>query len=249
MADQLPRKGSAARKVYDCVAASPDGLTVEEIERRCGPLKSLQLRLNEMRSKGTLQLEGVTWKAKKASSEAPAQKKTPKPGRFPSQKLDPCECPACGATVFQLLQDVRHGGQCVYVNTRRRLVVFDGPWSRFKHTDPETGKKVTTKLPKEPLCLLEEWTGKPVTGREATDDERAYYAEHKKLKVPFTIGFETHLTTCSGWKRWLSGRADEKRRTWTMKWDKGKKRNSFVRPDSEPRKSMMEETNPNQDQD
>lgn len=238
----LPRKGTAARTIYDCIARAKKGLTLHEIERECGALKNAQLRLNELRGKGLIQVDGEHWKAGGVLSDAPKpKKKTPRPGHFPKQDLEPTECPACGATVYQLLADHRHGGACVYVNIQRRLIVFAGPWLKHKYKDPETGEEKVALLPKEPLTLLEEWTGKTLLGRPATEEERAYYAEHKKVKKPWSIGFQPHLSTCSGWKRWLNGNAEEKRRTWTLKWDKTKRRYGFTRQDNEPRKSMMED--------
>lgn len=241
-----PRKGTAARTIYDCLEKAPKGMTIDEIERACGPLKNTYLRLNEMRGKGlihaTKQDGGDVWSVSVQKEE---KKKAPKKQGTKKKTLDegpmPCECPACGATVLMILRDPKYGGECVYVNPQRRIIVFAGPWAMTKYTDPETGREETARLPKEPLVLLEEETGRHVIGRQATAEEREYFAEHKKLRKPWTIGHETHLTTCSGWKRWLNGKAEEKRRTWEMKWDKTKKRYSFTREEDEPRKSMMSE--------
>lgn len=238
-----PRKGTAARTIYDCLEKAPKGMTIDEIERACGPLKNVYLRLNEMRGKGlvhaTKQDGGDVWSVSVQKAAEPKAKKPKK--KLKEQGPMPCECPACGATVLMMLRDPQYGGDCIYVNPQRRIVVFAGPWTTTKYTDPETGQKETARLPKDPIVLLEEETGRHVIGRQATAEEREYFAEHKKLRKPWTIGHEAHLTTCSGWKRWLNGNAEEKRRTWNLEWDKEKKRYSFARHDDTPRKSMMSE--------
>lgn len=242
----LPKKGSAARKIYDCIERVGDGLTAFEIERACGMIRNQKTHIASLADKGFIaitgkrDIEGVknldVWEVKKPG--APAQKKAPGPGRSSKQDLDPYECPACGKTIYLLLDDGRHGGECIEVEMQRRLVVFDGPWVKGKYTDPETGEEGEGLLPKNPFTLFEEWTGKLVVGREATGNEKAYYAEHKKLRKPWTIGFEGHLKTCKGWKRWLNGKAEEKRRTYEVQWDKKKKRYGFSKMDDTPAKTM-----------
>ena len=244
----LPRKGTAARKIYDCIEGSREGLTAFEVERVCGAMKNLSTRFSELRDKGLIEVvgkrdvEGVKnldiWGVKSAKDER--KKKRHRMGHVPKQELDPYECPACGKTVYMLLVHPDDGGGCIYVEKQRRLIVFDGPWIKQEYVDSETGEKKVTELPKEPITLFEEHTGKLVLGRAATEAERAHYAEHKKLRVPWTIGFENHLKTCKGMKRWLNGKAEEKRRTWEVKWDKSKRRYGFSKRE-EKKKSMMKD--------
>lgn len=243
----IPRKGTAARKIYDCIERSSDGLTAFEIERACGVMRNQKTHIASLADKslievvGKREVEGVknldVWGLK--SAKVKREKKRRRAGKVPKQELDPYECPACGATIYLLLAEGQHGGGCIEVNIQRRLIVFSGPWVKQKYTDTDTGEERITLLPKEPITLFEEWTGKLVLGRAATEREREYYAEHHKLRVPWTIGFEGHLSTCKGWKRWLNGKAEEKRRTWEVRWDRKKRRYGFFKRDDGPKKSML----------
>lgn len=245
----IPRKGTAARKIYDCIERSSDGLTAFEVERACGVMKNQSTHIAKLADKGLIEVvgkrevEGVKnldiWGVR--SPEKEAKKKRRRPGFIPAQKLDPYECPACGKTVGMLLAEPQYGGECIYVHLQRRIIVFDGPWVKKKYTDPDTGEERIDLLPKEPLTLFEEHTGKLVLGRAATEAEREYFSEHKKLRVPWTIGFEGHLSSCKGWKRWLNGKADEKRRTQEIRWDKKKRRYGFFKEESRT-KSMMKDS-------
>jgi len=243
----MPRKGTAARKIYDCIENSSEGLTAFEVERACGIMKNQQTHIAKLADKGLIQVvgkrdvEGVKnldiWGI---HVEKKAKKKRRRPGFIPKQELDPHECPACGKTINLLLADHQYGGGCIEVNPQRRIIVFDGPWVKHPYTDPDTGEERIDLLPKEPLTLFEEWTGKLVTGRTATDREVEYFAEHKKLRVPWTIGFEGHLSTCKGMKRWLNGKAEKKRRTMEVRWDREKRRFGFFERENR-RKSLMKD--------
>lgn len=244
----MPRKGTAAHKIYECIERSSKGLTAFEIERACGVMRNQSVHIASLADKGLIEItgkrevEGVknldVWNVRNVQEQT--KQKRHRPGFVPKQELDPHECPACGKTIFLLLAYPEHGGGCIEVNPQRRLVVFDGPWVKQEYTD-EKGETKVTLLPKEPLALFEEWTGKLVLGRAATEREVEYYAEHKKLRVPWTMGFEGHLSTCKGWKRWMNGKAEEKRRTMDMRWDKEKKRFGFFKHE-ERRRSMADDT-------
>lgn len=234
----MPRQGSIARKIYECIKRSSEGITAFEIERACGVIKNQVTHMAKLADKqlitvvGKRDFEGMknleVWGIRREQTTA-KKEKWRRPRNVPKQDLSPCECPACGKTIYLLLAYPEHGGGCIEVNVQRRLVIFDGPWIKTPCTDPNTGQEIVDLLPKEPLPLFEEWTGKLVVGRAATEKEKADYAENHRIRKPWTIGFEGHLTTCSGWKRWLNGKAGEKRRTQEIKWDKTKKRFGFFK--------------------
>ena len=260
MADRpnLPRKGSVTRKIYDCIERSSEGLTAFEIERACGIIKNQSTHIAKLADKGLVKVVGKRdvegmknldiWGIKSPEVER-KKKRRRRPGHIPKQDLEPYECPACGATIYLLLPYPEYGKGQIEVNPQRRLIVFDGPWVKKKYTDPETGEERVDLLPKEPFTVFEEWTGKLCLGREATEAEKAYYAEHKKLRKPWTIGFEGHLSTCKKLDRWMSGKAEEKRRTYEIRWDKKKRRYGFFKRDTGPKKSMMDENTPGESHD
>jgi len=243
----LPRKNTIARRIYDCIERSSEGLTAFEIERACGIIKNQQTHMASLADKelitvvGKRDVEGMKnldiWGIKSAKKER--KKKRRRPGNIPKQELDPYECPACGKTIYILLPYPEYGKGQIMVEIQRRLIVFAGPWVKKKYTDPETGEEKVDLLPKEPITLFEEHTGKLVLGRAATEAEREYYAEHHKLRKPWTIGFEGHLSTCKGWKRWLNGKAEAKYRTHEIKWDRKKRRYGFSKREDGPKKSMI----------
>jgi len=230
----MPHKGSIARRIYDAIKRSSEGLTAFEVERACGVIKNQPTHMAKLADKqlimvvGKRDFEGMKnleiWGIKREQTTAKKEKKRRRLGSVPKQEHNSYECPACGKTIYLLLQYPEHGNACVEVNIQRRLVIFDGPWVKNEYTDADTGEERIALTPKEPLALFEEWTGKLVVGRTATESEKEYYAEHHKIRKPWTIGFEGHLSTCKGWKRWLNGKAQEKRRTQETKWDNTKKR-------------------------
>jgi len=243
----LPRKGTTARKIYDCIERVKEGITAFEIERACGVIKNQHTYIASLADKqlitviGKRDVEGLknldVWATKKARTSA--VKKGRKLGNVPRQKLDPYECPACGKTIYLLLPWGEHGKDQVEIETKLRIIVFDGPYQSVKYTD-EDGKEAIAKLPKEPLTLFEEHSGKLVLGRAATDTEREYFADNHKLRKPWTLGYEGHLKSCKKLNRWLNGKAQEKRRTWPVKWDPGKRRFGFIKEDNTPKISMTE---------
>jgi hypothetical protein len=244
----IPRKGTASRKIYDCIERSSDGLTAFEVERACGVMKNQQTHIAKLADMGLIEVvgkrdvEGIRnldiWGVR--SAEKKAKKKRRRPGYIPKQEHDPYECPACGKTIYLFLVDPKYGGDCIEVEPQRRIIVFDGPWVKQRYTNPDTGEERIELLPKEPIVLYEEWTGKLVVGRAATEREVEYFAEHKKLRVPWTIGFEGHRKNCKGAKRWENGKAEEKRRTMDVRWDREKRRFGFFKKE-EYRKSMMKD--------
>ena len=245
--DNLPRNGSVARRIYDCLERSKEGLTAFEIEGICGTIKNQMTHMNTLRDKQFIEVNGKrkenglemdVWVVRKESEPKPKKKR--RLGFIPPQKLDPYECPACGKTIYWMLPGVGWKGDCFPIEKQRRLIVFDGPYTKTRYKDKETGEEKVCLLPKKPLTLFEEHTGQLIVGRETTEEERAYYAEHKKLRKPWTIGFEGHLKNCTGIKRWLNGKAEEKRRDQEVKWDSKKKRYGFFKPEKE-LKSMTEE--------
>jgi len=244
----IPRKGTAACKIYECIERSTEGLTAFEVERACGVMRNQQTHIAKLADMGLIEIvgkrevEGVknldVWAVKNVQQQA--KQKRHRPGSIPKQELDPYECPACGKTIHLLLPYPEHGKGCIEVETQRRLIVFDGPWVKQEYVD-ENGDPRVDLLPKEPLTLYEEWTGKLVLGRAATEREVEYYAENKKLRVPWTMGFEGHLKNCKGWKRWENGKAEKKRRTMDVRWDKEKKRFGFFKHE-ERRRSMIDDS-------
>jgi hypothetical protein len=220
----LPKEGTTGRKVYDLLRATPEGLALFEIDSHLNGAKGIELRLDELASKGGVytdskkELEGGVlvdvWKAR-----VPEQAK-PKPGHFPPQKLDRYECPACGEMVCQLLVDKEYGGGVVWVESQKRLVVFGGPYEEVEYTDPETGETKKDQLPVDGLTLFEEWTGKLVLGRPATEEERESFAKTRKMETPWTIGYEAHLVNCKGGKKWISGAADKRLHSMDYEWDR-----------------------------
>lgn len=244
----LPKKGSNARKVYDAIAQSHKGLTAFEIERNIGHIKNQHTRILELAQQGLIEttekreekgVKNEVWRVKNVKAQA--QKKRLRPGVIDRQKLDPYECPACGATIGLLLIENRFGGGCVEVNLKPRIVIFAGPWMTFEYTNPDTEEREEIHVPEEPLPVFEEWSGKLVVGRAATESEIDEYKDKNKISKPWTIGWESHLTTCKRWGRWLNGKADEKRRTWAIKWDPEKKRFGFKRREVVAKPSVMKD--------
>ena len=99
-------------------------------------------------------------------------------------------CPACGVyVVWQKKEDT-----IVPCEPQRRLVIF-----------PEESANEQLFEGHGVLCLVEERTGRFVTGREATDDERKLFAKTGSPGAPFTIGREEHIPLCADAAAWEKG--------------------------------------------
>ena len=101
-------------------------------------------------------------------------------------------CPACGEYIVWQKKEER----IVPCEPQRRLVIFP---EEFDNNQLFEGHGV--------LCLVEERTGRFVTGREATDDERRLFAKTGSPGKPFTIGREEHVPLCADRNAWDKGHA------------------------------------------
>lgn len=224
-----PKEGTVLRRLYDYISSS-QGVTQHEMTMAMGLRDHvIAVRLAELSEKGLVAKDGQRlsgpdgnlmmdiWK-----SETPAKKAFQQPVPV---KLTPQPCPACGATVYQQLTNL---GLPVYVDTQKRLTVLSGGAELYD----EHG------LPKRPLAVYDDCDGRLCFGREAEDAERTYFKENKGLQFPYTIGYESHLRTCSRWDKWLSGEANQTERVMDLKWDYESKRMEFVK--QEPHKFRKE---------
>lgn len=101
-------------------------------------------------------------------------------------------CPACGVYIVWQKKEKT----IVPCEPQRRLVIFP---EEFANNQLFEGHGV--------LCLVEERTGRFVTGREATDAERALFAKTGSPGKPYTIGREEHVPKCADSTAWAKGHA------------------------------------------
>lgn len=101
------------------------------------------------------------------------------------------KCPACRCDIVRELKPDKRG--YLLCDPQQRLVVFAGPYD-------ENGCCT------EPLNLIEEGTGRYVSGRAANENERKHFGKHKTLDgvVSWTIGRVPHLRTCDRWDLWIT---------------------------------------------
>ena len=224
----LPKPGTAARKLYDHIHSQKDGTTQDKMGVATGLKDNMvAIRLAELADKGLVVKDGQRmagpeeqvamdiWRAAVPGESSGGDPAKPRKPPAPA-KLSPQACPACGATVYQHLTE---RGVSVYVDPQKRLVAFAGPPELYD----ENG------LPKKPLNVYDDFNGQLCFGREVEEDELEHFKEYKKLRVPYTIGYEWHLKSCTRWDRWMSGEAEKTEKGMDLKWDYESKRMEFVK--------------------